>query len=336
LQVENWKTVQIQGTEILLGGEPYLASRIAEYLGLLYKGEASSKAAKLKLEVNFAKRPPRLPPDATKAVQGPYACSYGWGEKVLFVSRDGNSMISLDAARGEASGFFDKEFSEDSQQFFSILGMTLVEALKYQALYFLHGACVYGNERAYLFSGHSRAGKTTAAFNLVRQGFKFVADDSLFLSDRDSKIVVSPYYTNFHVDTNLVRRCPEIVGARELNDRERGFARMRVNMSELYPDSFVPSLRPDLVIFPQIVSRGTSSFSAINQMTVYERFLKQTILAVDVEIAKDQLRVLEKLARQIRGFDLFTGPDMYEDPKILPALLERIKDHNGNSKEIER
>lgn len=325
MQVATWNTFQIHGTEILLGGDPHLTARVAEYLRLLYQGEVSGKGKILKFEVHPAEEAPCLPPDAVKAIQGPHACCYGWGERVLFMSRNGSSMIRLDPVRGEVHGFLDRELSRDSSKFFSLLGMTVIETLKYLGLYFLHGACVSGNGRSYLFCGCSGAGKTTAAFNLVRQGFQFVADDSLFLSEDDGDITVSPYYTNFHVDENVVRRCPEVAGCRKLKDREdRGFARMRVNMTEIYPDSFVPSLKPERVIFPRIISDGTSSFAAISQMAVYERLLKQTILAVDAGIVRNQLRTLEKLARQVRGFEVFTGPDMYEDPGVLPALLEQM------------
>lgn len=322
MHTEASKTFQIQGTEVFVEGNDYLTGRVTDYVGMLYQGDAPGRGKPLKLVVNFADEVPCLPDDALKAIQGPYVSCYRQGKTVYIVSLSGASMIRLDPSTGEAHGSFDREFVEDSAQFYSMLGMTFSEILKYRGLYFLHGACVRGNGKAYLFSGRSRAGKTTAAFNLVRRGFQFVSDDSLFLFERDGEMVVSPYYTHFHVDANVVSRCPEICRARKLKDRDRGAARVQVNMSEFYGNSFVSSLRPDFVIFPQIVSDGPSFFSAVNQMNVYQRLLKQTILAVDNQVARKQLKGLERLARQTRGFDLFTGPDIYGDPGILPVLLE--------------
>jgi hypothetical protein len=318
-------TYQIQGNEILLQGDPYLAARISQYLGLLYQGETARGAKPLKFDVHLADKHPCVPPEAVKVIQGPHAFSYNCGEKTLFVSRSGSSMISLNLAKNEAEGFFDRKFSEDLSKFFSLLGFTITEILKYQGLYFLHGACVYGCGRAYLFSGSSGTGKTTAAFNLVRQGFQFVADDSLFFSLRRGEIVVTPYYTNFHVDKSIVIRCPEISGAKELKDSPRGFTRMRVDMSRTYPGSFVSSLMPERIIFPRISPSWESSFSPLNQMEVYKRLLKQTILAADTEILRNQLQALEKLTKQIKGFELITGKDMHENPKILPILLNQME-----------
>jgi hypothetical protein len=317
-------TFQIHGTEVLVRGNSDLTKHVAEYFRLVHKGGVARKET-LKLEVHPAEEPPRLPPDAVKAIQGPYVLNYSRGERLFMVSRSGTSMITLDPGSGEAEGLLDRELPEHPAQFFSLLGITFSEMLKYRGLYFLHGACVYGNGRAYLFSGRSRSGKTTAAFNLVRQGFKFVADDSLFLSDQDGAMVVSPFYTNFHVDEKVVGACQEIAGGTKLQDKRRGgVTRIGVNMSEFYPNSFVSSLRPDFVIFPRIISSGNSSFSSLSKLVVYERLLKQTILAVNTQIAREQLRALEGLARQAKGFELLTGPDVYENPKILPALLEQM------------
>jgi hypothetical protein len=70
-------------------------------------------------------------------------------------------------------------------------------------------------------------------------------------------------------------------------------------------------------------------------MEVYTRLLKQTVLAVDTHISRNQLKALEKLVKQVRGFELITGQDMYEDPKILSDLLCEIESENGNSQEIQ-
>jgi hypothetical protein len=111
---------------------------------------------------------------------------------------------------------------------------------------------------------------------------------------------------------------------------------MRVNMAELYSDAFVPSLTPERIIFPRISPSWKSSFFPVNQMEVYRRLLKQTILAVDTEISRHQLQALEKLIKQVQGFELITGKDMYEDPKILPILLNQIESEYGYGKKNQR
>lgn len=325
----------IHGTKVRLRGDPHLMARVSEYFRLLYEGDVPRGERPLKFELHPVEHPPSFPSEAVKVIRGPHASSCRSGKMILFVSGDGRSVISLDPVKREAQGYLNRQLSEDSEKFFSLLGSFVTEALKFLGLYFLHGACVCGNGKAYLFSGKSGSGKSTASFNLVRQGFQFVADDSLFFTEREGQIVVSPYYTKFHVDKKIVDLCPDMAGVGKLKDSRKGITRVRVNMREFYPDSFIPSLRPDYIIFPRIVHRGKSALSQLKQREVYRRLLKQTILAVDAQIARRQLLALEKLVKQVKGFEFISGKDMYEDPKMLPGLLAEIERESGNGKEMQ-
>jgi hypothetical protein len=319
LQEKTCDTYYIHGARILLRGHPELTECVSEYFRPLHQGDVSSDAKPLKLEVHLVEEPPQLPSDAVKVIERSRTLCYICAEKVLLVSRDGTSMFLVDPVKGEVKGFVYKEL--DPLVFIPLLGLTVVETLKYRGLYFLHGACV-GNGRAYLFLGRSRAGKSSAAFNLVMQGFQFVGDDSLLLSEHNGDIVVSPYYMKFHVDQILVNRCPEIKVIKKIEESNRGSTRMQVDMVKNYPDSFIPSLTPKRIIFPKISSSVESSFCPLNQMEVYGRLLKQTSLPPDKAILQNQLKALGKLVKQAKGFELVMAKDVLDDPKILPVLLD--------------
>jgi hypothetical protein len=328
-------TYFIQGNEVHLSGDTYLTSLVSEYLSVLYEGEITKNERPLSFEVAPAEVPPSLPTDATKIIQGPHATTCCSRDEILFLSKDRSSVITFDPKKGIAKGFFSEHLSGDRAKLFSLVGTTIVEMLKWQGRYFLHGACVSDNGTAYLFSGKSRSGKTTAAISLVWQGFHYVADDSLFFTERDRRIVVTPYYTHFHVDKNLAMRSPETSCCEELKDSRQDMRRVRVDMTQIYPDSFVPSLSPHYIIFPQIMPTGRSSFSSLSRLEVYRRLLKQTVLAADTAIAKRQLAALEKLTKQARGFELISGKDIYRDPTILVAILRLMDTEYGNTKEMQ-
>ena len=328
-------TYAVQGKKIHLYGDLQLIAHVSDYLFLLYQGNVPRDAKPFPFELSVAEEAPDMPSDAFRVLKGPYISHFTSGDKIFFVSNDGTSLISLDPVKGEAKGFIHREISQDADTLYSLVGSLLIEIFKYEGLYFIHGACVYGNGKAYLFTGDSGGGKTTAAFSLVRQGFQYVSDDSLFCSERRGHIAVSPLYTHFHADENLGNRFPEISGGKKLRNFQEGVRKVRVNMSELYPDSFVPSLSPDYIISPRILPVGKSSLSPLNQMEVYTRLLKQTVLAVDTHILRNQLKSLEKLVKQAGGFQLIMGQDMYGDPKILLDFLARLESENGNSQEIQ-
>ncbi|MEW6570518.1 MAG: hypothetical protein AB1390_05015 [Nitrospirota bacterium] len=217
-------------------------------------------------------------------------------------------------------------------ELFSLLGASIVEILKYYGLYFLHAAAVSVDKVAYLFSGDGGSGKTTAALSLVHEGFQYVSDDSLFLRDAKGEIIVSPMYKHFHIDDDLARRFTDISGGR--SSRILGRTKVPVDVSKFFPGAFIPSLRPDVIIFPKIISEETSTLNSITQIEIYKRLLKQTILSVDKNVSCDQLRILEKLVKETRGFELLSGRDVYENPKILVGLLSEVNYRNEGNKEI--
>jgi hypothetical protein len=144
------------------------------------------------------------------------------------------------------------------------------------------------------------------------------------LRDTNREIVVSPMYKHFHIDQDLAKRFPEIFAGRTLGIPEG--TKVPIDVSSFFPDSFMPFLRPDVIIFPKITSNGISTLNQLPQTESYKRLLKQTVLAVENNISRDQLRTLERLIKQTRGFELLSGRDIFEDPKILIDLLDRVND----------
>jgi hypothetical protein len=139
-------------------------------------------------------------------------------------------------------------------------------------------------------------------------------------------------YKHFNLDEDLAKRFPEISKSKD-RKMPKG-VKVPVDVSKFFPGAFITSLRPDVIIFPKIISHMTSTMNSLTQMEVYKRLLKQTILSVDNNVSHDQLRILEKLVKQTRGFELLSGRDIYEDPKILVGLLSEVNDRNDGNKEI--
>lgn len=329
-----YNTFHIYNAEIHLSGNPDLVASASDYLCLLYHGVVQHAVKPQKFELHLVDALPSVPSDAVRIIEGPVSI-YSRGGDIFFISRDGGSCIKLDPTAGEAEGLFSKHALKDSSKISSLVGSLIVEILRYQGLYFLHAACVYGNGRAYLFSGDGGTGKTTASLSLVLQGFQYVADDSLFFSEHNEQIVVSPFYTHFHVDETLAACFPGISGTKTMKGFRDDVTKVRVNMPELFPDLFVPSLSPDYIIFPRIVLREKSAFSPLNQTEVYIRLLKQIILAVDALSSLNQVKTLAKLVKQVKGYELFMGKDMYGDPRILAGLLAELDRENESTQEIQ-
>jgi hypothetical protein len=279
----------------------------------------------MEFELDIVDEPPSLPAESTPVIKLPSITSYRNGEKIYFRSKDG-SMISLNPATRNVRGFLKEEALKDSMELFSLVCAPFVETLKYHGLYSLHSAALYGDGRGYLISGNSGCGKTTTALSLVSRGFKYVSDDFLLFEEQNGEIIVNSLYRSFNLDQKVAERFPEVALGETLEIPE-GF-KISVDISQFFLDSFVPCIRPDVIIFPRITSNKKSQIYPLNKKDVYARLLKQIILPVDNEVSKKQLTALEKLVKQTTGFELLSGRDIYEEPRELTDLLRNINRQN--------
>lgn len=293
-------------------------SLITHYFHTLYSGENLLDAPPLKLNLHVVKKPPSIPADSVKSIKGPNITSYRNYDKIYFVLEDG-SHICLDPKVQRAEGFLRSQILDNSLEVCSLIGSSIFEMLKYSGLYLLHAAALKGNGINCLVSGDGGCGKTTTTLSLVREGFKYVSDDSLFLREEHDGICVSPLYTHVHLDQDLADRFPEISEGKNLEITE--WQKAPVDISSVFPNAYITSLRPDVLIFPRVVSNRESLLKPISQVEVYTRLLKQTILAVDNDISRNHLSILKILVKQTKGFELISGRDMYEDPGILIKLM---------------
>jgi hypothetical protein len=322
-------TYIIQGVNIHIKCDSHLHSLISKILNFLYRGEIRPEIKPIIFELSIVNEPPPVPANAIRAIKALGLTSYGNGKEMYFTLKDG-SIIELDPVSRKANGFFKKEILDDLMGLFSLITAPFAELLKYQRLYSLHSAALYSNGVGYLVSGESGSGKTTTSLSMVSEGFKYVSDDALLLEETNGDIMVHSMFNTFNIDRDLAEHFPDVVKEEDI-PLKKG-AKVSVNISEIFPDSFIPYLRPDVIIFPRITSDRKSRVYPIGKMDVYARLLKQTVLAVDNEASRNQLKAIERLVKQTRGFDLLSGRDIYENSKRLISLIRDINSQNGNGK----
>lgn len=317
----------VQGVSVHVICENQLDFFVSSCFNSFYRGKKRFGIKPLEFELYIVEEPPPVPAKSVQMIGTPFVTSYSDGKEIYFTS-EGGSIICLNSNTRNAKGFIKKEIFKDPIRLSSLIGMSIAEILKYHNLYFLHSAALYGGGIGYLISGDGGCGKTTTSLSLVREGFRYVSDDSLFLEELNGEIVAYPLYTSFHIDQDLAGRFPEI--ARGKNQLISEGVKVSVDMSQTFPDSFIPFIRPDITVFPKINSNEKSQLYPLTRIEVYKRLLKQTVLAADKEVSRNQLKALEALVRQTVGFELLSGRDIYEDPKKVISFIYQINRQNGN------
>lgn len=315
------------------GGTESIHSRISEFFDLLYHTETEATANEINYKMNIVKEPSSIPDGSRRAMGGPVINYLTHGKNIYFISK-GGSLICLDRIDSSGQCFFTEAIIRDRNELFPLLAAPIIELMGCQGLHFLHASALYRNELGFLFSGEGGSGKTTIAIGLIREGFSYISDDSLYLCENGGRISVSPMYTEFHViqDPDLSSRFPDVF-PNENSDIPKQ-VKISVNMSELFPGSFVESFSPHVIIFPQITKEEDSTLLPIGKTEMLKRLLRQTIFTVDRDRTRHQLKVLEKLVKQTRGYQLLSGRDVYENPKKLVEILGRANHLYENAKKI--
>lgn len=314
----------IQGVNIRLSCDHRLHSRISNYFNFYYRGETPRLIKPVLYELSVVEIPPEIPAEAVRVLTSPHVTCFRHGKIIYYASEDG-SVVNLDTVSRKIEGHLRERVLDNTITLYGLVGGPLADILKYDSLYSLHSAALCHKGTGYLFSGDSGSGKTTSTLGLVANGFKYASDDVVLLEELNGEVIANSLTSTFNVDRMLGARFPGIVKEKDLPAGPG--PKITVNIEQVLPGSFVPRLRPDVIVSLKIIPDGKSRIQPLKQAEVFSRLLNQTVLAADKEVSQNHIKTLGKLARQARGFELLSGRDVYEDPGRLVDLISETGCH---------
>lgn len=202
-------------------------------------------------------------------------------------------------------------------------------ALRRAGLYQFHAAAVIAPDRpgGILLVGDSGSGKSTLTATLVSNGWGFVSDDNLLLRNTSSGVVAWALRRYFTFDESTLSACrlrlfETAIGGRVPGDAEK----IRFYARRAFPESFVESVLPDAILFPEVGGERKSRIEPLKQGAALARLIRQCPWATcDAAAAPDHLKALANLIKQTSSYSFFAGADIFEDPQSVPKLIrERI------------
>jgi hypothetical protein len=211
------------------------------------------------------------------------------------------------------------------------LSYAVQAALRLGGLYVLHAAGVVepATGAGVIVVGHSNSGKSSLTIRLAGAGWRYLSDDMLVLSEEDGKIDAWAFRRIFSVSSASLANSglnglDAALGAPVNSDPSKRKLEPRV----MFPDSFVESCRPRVLLFPVLTGEAESRVGKLSGGEAMARLIRQCPWAsYDAGTAREHLRVLGLLAKQSSSYSLDAGLDLLEDSTCAPRLLASCLGH---------
>ena len=318
---------------------PYVSDRMRKVLR--YKGAAqtSTSGAGSDLTLDFSiRRPPiAIPEEVSHLGPTKHGGLEVWKSgSCMYLTHGENTVVAVEPWVGVARGSLDPAFGRPSGQrrdpLFYLITFSLVILLRYQSRFALHAAALARDEQGALLVARSDSGKSTAALNLMREGWSYLSDDAVLLRRQGSSVRAHSFRSDFCVDPEAVDQFPELAGYAwppSLSDPTK----WRVDPAKLYPGQFVPRCTPQVLVMPEIVDAAESTLEPMDPTVMLGHLANQSglLLTPEPEIASQHLNLLKQLVNQTASYRFLAGRDQLKDSSSIDRLLKSVLSVTRNS-----
>jgi hypothetical protein len=198
-----------------------------------------------------------------------------------------------------------------------IFGMTvLIFLLRRVGWHHVHAAtAVDPKGRGWLLAGNAHAGKSTTTALLAARGWAVGSDDISFLAAHGNDVVVHAFRSQIAIRP----------GGRALLGREGGACLEDRDKTGFWPEElggrWQPTVRPEILLFPEVGEDRTAiqPLRPIHALAELVRWSAWVVL--EPALAQGHLDLINRLARQGRGFRLTLGRDLFGDPAVLNTII---------------
>ncbi len=208
--------------------------------------------------------------------------------------------------------------------------LTLFEALRFHGLFYLHSAALVGPDGSgYMISGNAGSGKTSLTMCLIETGFRFLSDDTVFLSlVDDGSVEVRGLAREFHVPADLVKEGSRFNHLEALPDYSSFKKKKTLSPDEWFPEKRLEVMKdPRTLVFPTI--NKEEGFEVLSSSAGLALLLPQSLSVMfNPLLARDHLEAIKRAVAGSTSFRLANGPSLKGDPEKVRDVFERMRDQS--------
>jgi len=245
----------------------------------------------------------------------------------LSVEFPGRARAVCDTQTGDVRiSFPESEAGNTGLLSHSLFTVPLAELLKRHGLYMVHAAGLSLGGKGLLIAGAAGAGKTTLTIALLRDGFGFLGDDTIFLRVSSAGLHALAFPDEIDVTPDTIQFFPEL---RCLAGQPSASSRRKRSLapSRVYDARPVTKCRPAVLVFPQVARAHQSALTPMPKDAAFLELLCN-VLRTEAASAQAHLDALAALVKQCLCFRLQTGRDFNALPNLLQSALSQAASPN--------
>ncbi len=200
-----------------------------------------------------------------------------------------------------------------------LLTVALHETVKRFGRFPLHAAGLALGGRGVLVPGTSGAGKSTLTVTLVRAGFDFLSDDTVFLTPEGDGILVSGFPDEIDVADGTIAMFTELDHLARtplaLGREKHGF-----RVEEVFGVSPRVSCRPAVLVFPRVEEGPSPHLEALSPAEALIE-LMPNVLVTEPASTQAHMDMLGNLVRTVPGYRFRPGPDVDAAAECIATLV---------------
>jgi hypothetical protein len=324
----NTRAYLFHGLKLVISGEEWILTALEHRLG---RFPAAKPGTPSHLRFEFR----RVPDPSRYAIQQPCGPNRRVlemrGGQVLYYAAShqlyidfpdrGRALCDLESGEVRVS-YPESEAGNAGWLAYPCFTIPLAELLKRHGLYMAHAAGLSLDGQGLLLAGASGAGKTTLAIALLRAGFGFLGDDTLFLCARAQGLRALAFPDQIDITAHTASFFPEL---QDLARAPLPGGRPKQSLSPARVYRAVPSWEcaPAVLVFPQVARASKSSLTPMPKDAAFLE-LVCNVVRTEAHSAQAHLAALAALVNQCLCLRLRTGRDFDAVPALLRSALNQI------------
>jgi hypothetical protein len=197
-----------------------------------------------------------------------------------------------------------------------------VQLMKMHSIFALHAAGLVKDGVGIIFPAYSGTGKSVLSLRMVRDGWRLLSDDTIFLQETDGRIMALGYPERINLRTDALSLFTDVP---IIDPRESSGWKACVDVESLSPGCFIDKATPEAVVLITRSDRIESKVEAVSKAEALTKLFRYTLFFTDPSASKQNFGITSKLVEQSQCFHLDIGKDLTSLLSAINEIVRKVK-----------